>query len=76
MSKWLVVGDVLFREGAYDCLLAGRYRFERVTEARRAVELHLYEDEAIFVADNEVYFAAALPVIAFDEPVAAPGEVA
>ena len=72
----LVVGEVLFRERADGCLLAGRYGFERVTEARRAAELHLYEDEAIFVADDEVYFAAALPIVAFDEPIAAPGEVA
>jgi hypothetical protein len=76
VEVWLVVGDVLFREGAYGSLLTGRYRFERVTEARRAAELHLYEDEAFVVADDEVYFAAALPVVAFDEPVAAPGEVA
>ena len=76
VEVWLVVGEVLFREGADGCLLAGRYGFERVTEARRAAELHLYEDEDLFVADDEVYFAAALPVVAFDETISAPGEVA
>jgi hypothetical protein len=76
LEVWLVVCEVLFREGADGCLLAGRYGFERVTEARRAAELHLYEDETIFVADDEVYFATAFPVVAFDERIAAPGEVA
>jgi hypothetical protein len=76
IEVWLLVGEVLFREGADGCLLAGRYGFERVAETGRAAELDLYEDECFFVANDEIYFAAALPVIAFDEPVAAPGEVA
>ena len=76
VEVWLVVGEVLFCEGADGCLLARRYGFERVAEARRAAELHLNEDEDLFVADDKVYFAAALPVVAFDEFIAAPEEVA
>ena len=34
VEVWLVVGDVLFRKRADRCLLAGRYGFERVAEAR------------------------------------------
>jgi hypothetical protein len=73
---WLVVGEVLFREGADGGLFAGRNGFERIAESRRPAELHLYEDEGLSFADDEVNLAAALPVVAFDEPVAAPGEIA
>lgn len=76
VEVWLVVCDVLFRERADGCLLAGRHGLERVAEAGRAAELDLYEDEGFFVADDEVYFAATLPVVVFDEPVATPGKVA
>ncbi len=76
VEVWLVVGEVLFREGADGCLLAGRYGFERVAEAHRAAELHLYEDEGFFIADDEVYFSAALSVVAFYERIAASVEVA
>ena len=76
VEVWLVVGDVLLCERADGGLLARRYGFERVPEARRAAELYLYEDEGLAFAYDEVYFAAALPVIAFDESVAAPEEVA
>ena len=76
VEVWLVFGEVLFGEGADSCLLAGRYGLERVAEARRAAELYLYEDEGLFFADDEVYFAAALPVVAFDEVIATPEEVA
>ena len=76
IEVWLVFGEVLFGEGADSCLLAGRYGFERVAEARRTAELYLYEDEGLFFVDDEVYFAAALPVVAFDEVVSTPEEVA
>ena len=72
----LVLGEVLFGEGADGGLLAGRYGFERIAEAFRAAELHLHKDEDVFVADDEVYFAATLPVVALEEPVAAAEEVA
>ena len=52
VEVWLVVGEVLFREGADGCLLARRYGFERIAEACRAAELHLNEDEDLFVADD------------------------
>ena len=76
VEVWLVIGEVLFGERAEGRLLAGRYGFEWVAEARRVAELHFYEDEGFIVADYEVYFAATLPVIAFHEPVTAPGKVA
>jgi hypothetical protein len=73
---WPVFDEVLLGEGADGGLLAGRYGLERAAEARGAAELHLYEDEGIIVSDYEVYLAAPLPVIARDESVAAPDEVA
>ena len=76
VEVWLVFGEVLFGERAYGGLLAGRYGFQRVAEARGAAELYLYKDEDVSVADNEVYFAAALSVVALDEPVSAAKEVA
>ena len=76
VEVWLVVGEVLFNERTDGCLLARRYGFERVPEARRAAKLYLYEDEGLVLADDKVYFAAALRVVTFDEPVAAPEEVA
>jgi hypothetical protein len=39
-------------------------------------EFDLCEDEVFSVANDEIYFAAARSVVAFDEAVAAPGEVA
>jgi len=76
VEVWLVIGEVLFGERAEGGLLAGRYGFQWVAEGRRLAELHFYEDEGFIVADYEVYFAATLPVVAFDEPVTAPGKVA
>lgn len=76
VEVWLVFGQVLFGEGADSGLLAGRYGFERVSEVCRAAELYLYEDEDLFVADDEVYFAATLPVVAFDQLKTALEEVA
>ena len=76
VEVWLVFGEVLFGERAEGGLLAGGYGFKWFAEARRAAELHLYEDEDFIVADYEVYLAATLPVVAFDEPVTAPGKVA
>jgi hypothetical protein len=75
VEVWLVFGEVLFREGADGGLLAGRYGFERVAVACRAAELYLYEDGGLFLTNDEVYFAATLPVVAFDESIAAPEEV-
>jgi hypothetical protein len=76
VEVWLVFGEVLFGERADGGLLTCRYGFEWVAEARRAAEFHFYEDEGFIVADYEVNFAAALPVVAFDEPVTASGKVA
>jgi hypothetical protein len=76
VEVWLVFGQVLFGEGADGGLLAGRYGFERVAEVCRAAELYLYEDEYLFVADYEIYFAATLPVVAFDQLKTALEEVA
>ena len=73
---WLVLGKVMFGEGANGGLLAGSYCFERVTEARGATELDLYEDEGLIVTDDEVYFAATLSVVTCDEPVSTTEEVA
>ena len=76
LEFWLVLGKVLFGEGANGGLLAGRYCFERVTVARGATELDLYEDEGLIVRDDEVYFATTLPVVACEEPVSTTEEVA
>jgi len=73
---WLVVGEVLLGEAAEGLLFTLGYGFEGVAEAGRAAELHFYEDEGVFVAYDQVDLSAARPVIAFDEPVAAPSQIA
>jgi hypothetical protein len=59
-----------------DGLLSGRDGFERVAEASRTTQLNLDEDEGFFFADDQVDLPAARPVVALDEPVAAPGQLA
>ena len=57
-----------------DGLLSRRDGFERVAEASLTTQLNL--DEDFFLADDQVDLPAARPVVALDEPVAAPGQVA
>ena len=66
-SGW---SSAMYCSGESDGCCCGRHGLERVAEAGPAAELDLYEDEGLFVADDEVYFAATLPVVVFDEPVA------
>jgi hypothetical protein len=73
---WLVDGEVLFCEGAKGPLFTWGYGFQGVAEARSAAEFHFYEDEDPFFTDDQVDLPAASPVVALDQPVAAPGQVA
>jgi hypothetical protein len=73
---WFAVVEVLFGEPAEGGLLAWRHGFERVAEAGCATQFHLDKNEGVFIADDQVDLATARPVVAFDEPVAAPGQVA
>ena len=70
------LGEVLMGEPAEGGLLSGRDGFERVAEASRTTQFNLDEDEDFFFADDHVDLPAARPVVALDEPVAAPGQVA
>jgi hypothetical protein len=76
VEVWLVVGEVLLGEAAEDLLFTRGYGFEGVSEAGRTAEFHFYEDERVIVADDQVDLTAASPVVARDEPVAAPGQIA
>ena len=49
--------------------------FQRVTEAGPAPQFHFHEDENAFLAQDQVDLSVARPVVAFDEFVAAPGQV-
>jgi hypothetical protein len=71
-----VVGEVLFCERAEDPLFAGGDGFERVPEACTAPQFHFDEDEDAFLAEDQIYLPVARPVVAFDELVTAPGEIA
>ena len=71
-----MVGEVSFGEAAEGALFTWGYGFERVAEAGRAAQFHFYEDQGVFVADDQVDLATARPVVALDEPVATPGQVA
>lgn len=71
-----MAGQVVLGEEAQGCLLLGGYGFEWVAESGCAAEFHLYEDEDLFVTDDQVDLAAASPVVALDQPVATPGQVA
>lgn len=46
----VVVGEVLFGEGAEGLLFAGGDCFQRVAEARTAAEFYFHEDEDVFLA--------------------------
>ena len=69
------VGQVLFGEGAEGGLFVWGNRFQRVSEARTAPKLHFHEDEDCIFAKDQVDLPEASPVVAFDELVAAPGEI-
>ena len=71
-----MVGEVPFGEVVEGGLFAGRYGFERVAECGSPAQLYLDEDEGGSFADDEIYLPPARPVVALDEPVAAPREVA
>jgi hypothetical protein len=72
----ITVGEVLFGEGAEHLLFAGGDGFQRVAEACTASQLHFHEDEGVVFAQDQVDLPVARPVVAFDELVAAPGEIA
>ncbi len=72
----VALGEVLYGERAKGGLLARCHGFQRISEAGPAPQLDLDEDEGVFRADYQVDLPAARPVVALDQPVAAPGQVA
>ena len=72
----VVVGEVLFGEGAESLLFAGGDGFQRVAEPGPAAKFYFYEDEDAVLAQDQIYLPIARPVVAFYELVAAPTEIA
>jgi hypothetical protein len=72
----LLLGEVLYCEGANGGLLAGGDRVERATEAGPPAQLHLCENESVPVAQDQVQLAEAGAVVALDELVALLRQVA
>ena len=72
---WGAVGEVLYGEGAKSSLFAEGYRFERVAEAGSAAQFYLDEDDGVVFAYDQVDLPVTRPVVAFDESVAAAGQV-
>ena len=70
------VGQVLFGEGTQGGLFTEGDGLERVSETRSAAQFDLDEDEDAVAADDQIDLAVAGPIIAFDEFVATPGQVA
>ena len=70
-----MVGEVLLGEGAEDLLFAGGDGFQRVAEACPTPQFHFHEDEDVILVQDQVDLPVARPVVAFDECVAAPGQV-
>lgn len=57
-------------------MFTGGYGFEGGAEARAAAHLDFDEDDCGTVAQDQVQFPVTGPVVALDEDVAAPGQVA
>jgi hypothetical protein len=71
----VAVGKVLLGEGAEGGLFVWGNGFQRISESRTAPQLHFHEDEDVVFAQDQVDLPVARPVVAFDELIAAPGEV-
>ena len=70
------VGEVSFGEMAQGRLFAWCHGLERVSESGPPAQFHLDEDEGAPIAKYQIDLPTARPVVALDEPVAAPGQVA
>ena len=70
------VGKVLLGEGTEGLLFAGGDGFQRVAEAGSAPQFHFDEDEDVVLAQDQVDLSVARPVVAFDELIVAPGQIA
>jgi hypothetical protein len=71
----LLLGQVLFCEGAYGGLLAGGDRLEWATEIGSPAQLDLCENQSVPVAQDQVQLAEAGAVVALEELVALLREV-
>jgi hypothetical protein len=69
------LGQVLLGDGAEGGLFVRGNGFQRVAETCTAPQFDFNEDEGVFLAHDQVDLPVASPVVAFDERVAAPGEV-
>jgi len=72
----VAVGEVLHGELAEGGLFAVRDGFEWVAVSGSAAQFYFDEDEGVFFADDQVDLPAPRPVVALDEVVATPGQVA
>lgn len=75
VEGWLLLGQVLFGQGADSALLARGDGLERVSVARSAAQFDLDEDQGVLVAQDQVQLAEAGAVVTLDERVASLGEV-
>jgi hypothetical protein len=76
VEMWVAVGEVLHGELAEGGLFAGRDGFEWVAVGGPTARFDFDEYEGVFIADDQVDLPAPRPVVALDEVVAAPGQVA
>ena len=68
--------EVVLGDGAQGILLAGGDGLQRVPESGPAPQLHFDEDEGVILAYDQVDLPAPRPVVAFDELVTMPDQVA
>ena len=71
----VIVGEILLGERAQGGLFMGRDGFQGMTEADPATKFHFDEDEYFVFTEYQVELTVARPVVAFDELVAAVGQV-
>jgi hypothetical protein len=76
VEGWFSGVEVVFGDGAQSVLLVGGNGLERVTEAGPAPQLDFDEDDGVVPAHYQVDLPAPGPVVALDELVTVPGQVA
>lgn len=72
----LRLGEILLREGPDRGLLSRRYGFSGLPETGASPQLDLHEYDRLLVAQDQVYLSVARAIVALDEPIALPGQVA